>query len=89
MTHWLWGAGYARCPKCELWKKQRSVGLCNHCDSKRRSKKTKVATGIRLPREPEIDFGPKANAYFESQIDPAYYSGLRPVRQQSPIAGLI
>lgn len=89
MTHWLWDAGYARCPKCELWKKQRAVGLCNPCDSKRRSSKTKIARGIWSPSEPEIDFSPKANAYFERQVllAPHYYTELR-TQHSSPIAGM-
>lgn len=94
MRRWLAQAGYYRCTRCDTWKA--GVGVsnkqCRPCH--RRYTKERVAAqkaGTWIPKalrpDEDTDWGSKANAYFESQIDHDYYCGVQ-VHRQSPIASL-
>lgn len=97
MKRWLSAAGIHHCFRCNRWghdvpAKRRQCLNCGreHAQRVYQLKKLGMWQPYGQPNpghEPDTDWGPKANAYFESQVDPFYYSGVQ-VQYQSPIASL-
>lgn len=82
MRRWLGEFEIYRCTLCNTWKAgvDSSNKHCGPCHGG-------YAPKHDIPESPDSDWGSKANAYFESQIDPTYYTELR-TQHSSPIAGI-